>query len=158
MSAFPVWKEVVIPAHEGSGDLLQKIESTGMHIEYWAKQLLSAPLAPRKTPVTFRVCRSSNKALGLATPLATIDATKRAGLSQGLQFLDGEEILALRLGYADQPREWMRIAMKTYVDEDDSWLDLAIVNDGSRKDLRTTWGFPENVYQSQHEWFWKLPE
>jgi hypothetical protein len=155
MTSFPLWKEILIPTHTGGDDLIGKIQKSGMHIEYWAEQLLrAAHIAPRTAAITCRIARISSKQLGLTTPTVAIAATKKAGQAHGLQLLTMEEVLALRLSYIDQPREWMRIAAATHVDKDGSWLDLALVNDGVRRDIRTTWAFEQNVYQPEHEWFW----
>lgn len=129
-----------------------------MCVERWAEGLFQTEtIEPRTSPMNRHIGRISNQQLGLVSLTVPIIETKKAGLSQGLQFLTREDILALRLSYTDQPPEWMRVAMDTYVDEDGSRLDLALVNDGARLDIRTTWAFEQNVYQPRHEWFWILP-
>lgn len=156
---FPLWKEIVIPPHEGTADLIAKIRVAGMQVESWAEGLLLArPFEPRNALLTHRLARVSNQDLGFTTPLVAIEQTKQAGAQLGLQRLTLEDILALRLSYVEQPPEWLRIAMETYVDQDQSCLDIAIVNDGVRRDIRTTWAFPQNVYQLQHEWLWRYPD
>ena len=156
---FPGWREINIPPHAGGEDLMNRIRGSGMHVERWAEGLFrAATIEPRTSPIKRHMGRISNQQLGLVSPTVPIIETKKAGRSQGLQFLTREDILALRLSYTDQPPEWMRVAMDTYVDEDGSWLDLAIVNDGVRRDIRTTWAFEQNLYQPRHEWFWVLPE
>ncbi len=154
---WPAWREVGIPAHEGTADLLDKVQRAGMDLESWAKGIMLAnPCPARPEPLTFKVARVSGIELGFpAKGLVTISEVKEAGLARGLKLLDPEKVLALRLGYPDEPREWMRLAVETYVDEDGSHLDLAMVNDGSRRDVRTTWAFPGNQYQTEHEWFWE---
>jgi|SRR3989344_4155819 len=159
MRAFAVWRKITIPAHAGGEDLIGKVRGSGMHVEYWAEALFkTGSIAPRVSPENVQIIRIRNADFGFQSPLVSIAETKKTGRSLGLRFLTLEEILALRLAYHDQPLEWLRIAMKTYVDDDGSALDIAIVNDGSRRDLRTTWGFEQNVYQLAHEWFWVLPE
>lgn len=155
MEAFTIWRDVAIPAHAGGEDLKRMIRAADMHVEFWAESLLrAAHIAPRTSVSNLQVLRLSNLDLGFTAPLVPIHETKKAGLLRGLRLLSLEEVLALRLSYTDQPREWMRVAVETYVDADGSCLDLALVNDGSRRDIRTTWGFGDNVYQSAHEWFW----
>jgi len=157
MQTFTPWGTITIEPHNGGEDLIQKIKDAGMHVEYWAELLFKAgDIPPRPSPKTIEIFRLRNEELGLRQSLVSIADTKKAGLSLGLRFLTLEEILALRLAYQDQPREWVRIAMKAHIDSDGSALDIAIVNDDSRRDLRTTWGFDQNVYQSAHDWFWAL--
>lgn len=159
MGEFTVWREVTIPAHAGGEDLIRMVRASDMHVECWAESLLQAAcIAPRSSASIIHVLRLSNLDLGFKTPLVSILKTKEVGRARGLRLLSPEEVLALRLSYADQSLEWMRVAVETYADEDGSCLDLALVNDGSRRDIRTTWGFGDNVYQSAHEWFWVLPE
>lgn len=154
---FDLWREITIPTHTGTNDLFERLKTADMHVEHWAESvLLSRAIPPRERETVVRIARISNKALGFTEPLVTIQETKQAAKGSGLRFLSHEEILTLRLAYADQPVEWMRIAMETHVDEDGSYLDFAIVNDGVRRDLRTTWAFPQNAYQLPHEWFWVL--
>lgn len=156
---FPLWKEIVIPQHAGSADLISKIRGAGMQVDSWAEGLLRTyPIEPRGVPTTRHLARMRNQELGFTTPLVTIEQTKQAGQQRGLHFLSAEDILSLRLAYVDQPQEWIRIAMQTYIDDDESCLDIAIVNDGFRRDIRTTWAFPQNVYQLHHEWLWRLPD
>ncbi len=158
-AGFALWKEIVIPAHKGSADMIAKIRAVGMEVDTWAEGLLlDHPCDARDTPLVRRLARVRNEEPGFTTSLVTIEETKAAGRRTGLQFLTAEDILALRLAYIEQPSEWLRIAMETFVDEDESHLDIAIVNDGIRRDLRTTWAFPQNVYQLHHEWLWRLPE
>ncbi len=159
MVATAPWREIIIPAHTGGDDLINRVLTAHAHVERWAENMLRlAKIVSRISPIKRPIIRIRNKDLGLTAPLVSISETKKIGLSQGLQFLSLEEILALRLSYMDQPPEWMRVAMQTQSDADESMLDLAIVNDGARIDIRTTWAFSQNVYQPQHEWFWSLPE
>lgn len=156
---WPIWREITIPAHQGTEDLLRQIEQAGMHVESWAKELILAHrIRRRASPLTFPVARVASKQLGFFTPggLVYIVKTKSRGRNCGLELLNIEKILALRLDYADQPREWMRVAMATLLDEDCSCLDLVLVNDGNRMDIRTNWAFPSNQFQSEHEWFWEI--
>ena len=136
--------------------MINKIHDAGMHVESWAEGLFrSKKIEPRVAPLPRRFASISNQELGFNTPLVSIAQTKEMGLSKGLRYMTPEDILALRLSYADQPPEWMRVAMETHVDEDESYLDAALVNDGARRDIRTTWAFPQNVYQLRHKWIWR---
>lgn len=153
-----VWREVEIPVHRGPEDLLKQVRRAGMHVEHWAKRVvLARPFPPREIPLKFRVARVPSGLGDSSRKLISIDEAKFVGRHHGLRLLSTEKVLALRLAYSDQPIEWMRAAVKTFVDSDESHLDLAIVNDGARLDVRTNWAFPENVFQAKHEWFWKIP-
>jgi len=155
---FPIWREFKIPVHHGAVHLVEQVSLAGMHMESWAKDIVTAfPCRARSTPRYFLVGRISSVQLGFAPgSLVKIKETKAAGKSQGLRLLDFETTLAIRLGYTNQPREWMRVAIQTHIDSGGSHLDLAIVNDGERKDIRTNWSFPENQFQAEHEWLWEL--
>lgn len=155
---WPIWRQIIIPAHQG--DLMGIVEHDENYIDDWAYDVFEArpSIRPRLRTKRFKVGRISATQLGVkANSLVSIQQIKRRGLAQGLRLLNEEKILALRLAYSDQPSEWMRVAVRTFVDKDGSWLDLAIVNDGSRKDIRTTWAFPRNQFQAEHEWFWEIP-
>lgn len=152
-----VWREVEIPVHRGPEDLLKQVRRAGMHVEHWAKRVvLARPFPARTKPLKFRVVRAQS-CLDSSRKLIPIDEAKFVGRHYGLRLLKAEKVLALRLAYSDQPIEWMRAAVKTFVDSDGSYLDLAMVNDGARLDVRTNWAFPENVFQAEHEWFWEIP-
>jgi hypothetical protein len=153
-----VWKQIKIPTHKGPADFLKQIEEAGMHVESWAMDyILANPFEERSEILTFPVARVPAFDLGFpGKQLVTIKEIKAAGESRGLKLLDTEKILALRLDYKDQPREWMRAAVPTKIDKDQSHLDLVLVNDGSRIDIRTNWAFPGNFFQAEHEWFWGI--
>jgi hypothetical protein len=152
-----IWREITIPPHKGTEDLLALVEKSGMHVEHWAKGVvLARPFPARTKPQNFRVARIPASG-STDRKFIWICETKAVGRHYGLRFLNAEKVLALRLAYSDQPIEWMRVAVKTFVDKDHSHLDLALVNDGSRKDIRTTWAFPGNQFQAEHEWFWEIP-
>ncbi|MDP9249086.1 MAG: hypothetical protein M3M85_01060 [bacterium] len=153
-----VWRQIKIPIHKGSADFLEQIEEAEMHVESWATDyILAHPFEERLELFTFPVARVSAFDLGFPRKqLVTIGEIKAAGQSNGLKMLNAEKILALRLGYKDQKKEWMRVAVATMIDKDQSHLDLALVNDGSRIDIRTTWAFPGNFFQAEHEWFWEI--
>jgi len=154
----PIWRKAQIPAHQGPADLLEQVNLAGMHVESWTREILLAfPFRARSTPLDFLVARVSSTQLGFAPDsLVNIKDTKTTGQSQGLKLLDFEKTLALRLNYTDQPREWMRVAIRTHIDNGGSHLDLALVNDGARIDVRTNWSFPNNQFQAEHEWLWEL--
>lgn len=148
---------ITIPAHRGTQDLISQVEASEIYIEKWAKEVLTArPFSGRNQAHQFNAVQVANSELGL-TNLATVKKSRAAGLKLGLQELSYEELLSLAK-IKKLPFGWMRVSVKVFVDGDKTPLYLVIVNDGIRApDIRTNWGYSQNVFQPHSKAWWKLP-
>ena len=124
-----IWKTIEIGGNSKQ-DLIKEIESKGMKVSDWAKEILRKAKFEHLIKQNIDLVKMSVAELGFENG-ATLKEIYSKAKEIGLELCPNEVGAELRLQYADQPEyEWFRIAMEAITDSDGNRTLFNVAQDG----------------------------